>query len=93
MPQYIVVSDPVYKGPAQRPLVPGRDYPRTYREFVEMFLDRRGVCRVPRAPAVAGWVHLPGLRDLCAALAPYARAAGLPGMPLSGLCDRWDDPR
>ena len=36
MPQYIVVSDPVYKGPAQRPLVPGRDYPRTYREFVEM---------------------------------------------------------
>jgi len=37
MPQYIVVSDPVYKGPAQRPLVPGRDYPRTYREFVEMF--------------------------------------------------------
>ena len=37
MPQYIVVSDPVYKGPAQRPLVPGRDYPRTYREFAEMF--------------------------------------------------------
>jgi hypothetical protein len=39
MPQYIVVSDPVYKGPAQRPLVPGRDYPRT-QSYLEEFTFR-----------------------------------------------------
>jgi hypothetical protein len=37
MPQYIVMSDPVQEGRAQPPLAPGRDYPRTYREFAEMF--------------------------------------------------------
>ncbi len=33
-PIYSGERSSVHKGPAQRPLLPGRDYPRTYRELV-----------------------------------------------------------
>ena len=51
LPQYVVMDSP-FNDTALTGLVAGRDYPRTYREFTEMF---------PDDAACAAWLGQHGL--------------------------------
>jgi hypothetical protein len=79
---------------AQRDLKAGRDYPRTYRDFVKMFPDEEACATyLPRAIALAKRVQLPGVWHDGHALAPISGPFGVRGVPSSGIGHSRHDPR